>query len=187
MLNVRNKKCLECKLISVDKRYEGYCVRCFVNLFPDKPVSRNYKIKEKYVFDAVLELLPDNIKISRDKIVNGCSKRRPDLMIDMGSHWICAENDENCHKDYDTTCENKRTMELYTDMGNRPMILVRFNCDKYSGGGSLFKIDRRTGISLIRSQKEFRIRIKTFADLIKKYIESEPPEKAITTEYLYYD
>ncbi len=188
MIDVTSKKCLECKITRADNpKYKGNCIRCFINLFPDIPVTRDYKIKEKHVFDAVLGLLPKDLNIILDKQVGGCSKRRPDLMIDCGSHWICGENDENCHKDYNTTCENKRTMELYVDMGNRPMILIRFNCDKYSNGESLFKTCKLTGISLIRSKEEFAERIGKFAELINKYILSEPPEKAITTEYLYYD
>ena len=187
-INSVSKLCKECNLTQACySKYEGYCMRCFIYLFPDKPVTFNYKIKENHVFDAVIELLPKNITLLRDKQVGGCSKRRPDLMIDLGSHWICAENDENCHKDYDNSCENKRLMELYRDMANRPMILIRFNCDKYSGGQSIFKIHKSTGISIIRSKKEFEERTSVFAELINKYIEAEPPEKAITIEYLYYD
>jgi len=191
-IDVKNKRCKQCNLIHVKKnKYRGHCVRCFIYLFPDEPVTKNYKVKEKHVFDAVIKLLPDGLTAPRDKRVGGCSKRRPDLMIDVGSHWICAENDENGHSDYDNSCENKRTMELYTDMGNRPMILIRFNCDKYTSNGvkydSLFKLDSRTGISIVRSKKDFDERITAFVKLINHYIESEPPEKAITTEYLYYD
>lgn len=72
-------------------------------------------------------------------------------------------------------------------MGNRPMILIRFNCDKYSEGESLFKLNKVSGTSVIKSKKEFDKRTSVFADLINQYIDSEPPEKAITTEYLYYD
>ena len=27
------------------KKYEGHCLRCFINLYPDKPNARNYKTK----------------------------------------------------------------------------------------------------------------------------------------------
>jgi hypothetical protein len=186
-VNVKHKKCNECKLTIVSNpNYEGYCTRCYIHLFPDKPASRNFKVKEKHIFDTVLKLLPVNLILSRDKIVGGCSKRRPDLMIDMESHWICIENDENSHRNYDISCENKRIMELYTDMANRPMILIRFNCDKYSGGKSLFKLNNYQ-IFVIRSKKEFNERINKLVELITKYIKSEPPERAITTEYLYYN
>ena len=84
-INVKDKLCKECNLVQVKNKYEGYCVRCFVNIFPDKPVSRNYKVRENYIFDSVIELLPKDITLIRDKVVGGCSRRRPNLMIDMGS------------------------------------------------------------------------------------------------------
>lgn len=190
MINVRSKICKQCNdTQSRIKKYEGYCCRCFVHLFPNKQISKNYKTKENYIFDEVVKLLPNNnLIITRDKtIVGGCSKRRPDLMIDVGSHWICAENDENCHKNYNITCENKRIMELYIDMANRPMVLIRFNCDKYSGGQSLFKTNKQNGLEIIRSRKEFNLRICKFVEMINKYINSDPPTKSITYEYLYYE
>jgi hypothetical protein len=144
-VNVTSKKCKECNLTQVyNPSYEGMCTRCFIHIHPDKPNAKNYKIKENHVFDELITHLPTGITYIRDKKVGGCSKRRPDLMIDLGSHWICAENDENSHKDYDTTCENKRIMELYTDMANRPMVVIRFNCDKYEGGPSLFRTCKQT-------------------------------------------
>ena len=43
----------------VKKKYEGYCLYCFMHLFPDKKVAKNYKTKEKDVVDRVKEAFPD--------------------------------------------------------------------------------------------------------------------------------
>ena len=47
MVDIKNPKC---KLYLCDtrpsKKYKGYCLRCFINLFPNEKVSRNYKTKE---------------------------------------------------------------------------------------------------------------------------------------------
>ena len=86
--------------------------RCFIHTFPDKPVSRNYKTKEKSVVDYVLQNFPNFTWYSDKKISNGCSRRRPDLLADFGDFVMIIEIDENQHNDYDTTCENKRLMEL---------------------------------------------------------------------------
>ena len=182
-----NKMCKYCTLTRSSQKFDGFCVYCFIHLFPDRPMSRNYKVREKHVFDEVIKLLPQDIIVTRDKTVGGCSRRRPDLMIDLGTHWICAENDENCHKNYDTTCEIARINELYSDMADRPIILIRFNCDKYSKGKSLFKKDSRTDIDIIANQKEFKERIKVFVNCIQKYLKSESPKDPLTIEYLYYD
>jgi hypothetical protein len=115
----------------VKKKYEGYCMYCFINLFPDKPVTRNYKTKEKDVVDRVKEFYPDFDWIHDKKVQDGCSKRRPDLLLDLGSHIIIIEIDENKHSGYDCSCENKRLMELSQDVHHRPIVFIRFNPDKY--------------------------------------------------------
>ena len=62
-----------------------------MNLFPDKPVIRNYKTKEKDVVDRIKEIFPDFTWVHDKKIQDGCSKRRPDLLLDLGSHIIIIE------------------------------------------------------------------------------------------------
>jgi hypothetical protein len=65
-----------------------------------------------------------------DKAIDGgCSNKRPDVLIDLLTHSIVIECDENQHKNY--TCENKRTMKLFEDLGNRPLVMIRFNPDNY--------------------------------------------------------
>jgi hypothetical protein len=89
------------------KKYDGYCLFCYVNLFPDKELARNYKTKEKYIVDTILKIFPNFTWVWDKKIQDGCSKRRPDLLLDMGFHIIIVEIDENAHIDYDCSCENK--------------------------------------------------------------------------------
>ena len=114
-----------------NKRYDGYCVRCCIYLFPDKVIVRNYKTKENCVADIVKKSFP-NLSWISDKIVqDGCSKRRPDLLLDLGSRIIIIEVDENKHTTYDCSCENKRLMELSQDLDHRPIIFIRFNPDAY--------------------------------------------------------
>jgi uncharacterized alkaline shock family protein YloU len=132
MVNVISPTCKTylCSTI-VQGKYDGYCLRCFIHLFPDKPVSRNYKTKEYAVVEYIKQNYP-HLNWIADKIISGgCSKRRPDLLLDLGYQVIIIEIDENQHIDYDCSCENKRTMELSQDMGHRPIIFIRFNPDDY--------------------------------------------------------
>lgn len=117
---------------TVKSKYDGYCLFCFINLFPHKPVSRNYKTKEYSVVEHVKTNFPDLTWISDKTIQDGCSKRRPDLFLDLGYQIIILEIDENQHIDYDCSCENKRIMELSQDVNHRPIIFVRFNPDEYT-------------------------------------------------------
>jgi hypothetical protein len=52
-------------------------------------------------------------------------------MVDLGSHLLIIEVDENKHSSYDCSCENKRLMLLSQDVGHRPIVFLRFNPDDY--------------------------------------------------------
>ena len=115
----------------VSSKYEGYCMYCFMHLYPDKPVSRNYKTKERAVCDYIKKTF-SHIDIQQDqRIQGGCSNRRPDVFIDLGYQIIIVEIDENQHIEYDCSCENRRLMLLSQDVGYRPIIFIRFNPDSY--------------------------------------------------------
>ena len=127
MVDVKNKTCKTylCP-IHVNEKYDGYCLRCYIHLYPDKPVSRNYKTKEYAVVEYVKTKFP-SLNWIADKIISGgCSKKRPDLILDLFYQIVIIEVDENQHTDYDCSCENKRVMELSQDLGHRPIIFIRF-------------------------------------------------------------
>ena len=120
-----------CETHKSNKSYKGYCRYCFVHLFPDEPVTRNYKTKEREVVNYIKSRF-SQVDWTHDKVVmDGCSRKRPDLLCDLGSHVIIVEVDENQHSTYESICENKRLMTLSQDLGHRPMVMVRFNPDGY--------------------------------------------------------
>jgi len=125
MVDVVNKLCKSkwC-FVHVEEKY-GYCLYCFKNLFPDKLISRNYKTKEYAVVEYVKQSFQDYTWITDKKIYDGCSKRRPDLWLDLGYQILIVEVDENQHINYDITCENKRIMELSKDVGHRPIVFYK--------------------------------------------------------------
>jgi len=46
MLDVIHKKCQTegCDKITSNRKYKGHCLHCFMHLFPQEKISRNYKI-----------------------------------------------------------------------------------------------------------------------------------------------
>jgi hypothetical protein len=132
MIDVRNKRCVSdwCDTIST-KKYDGYCYHCFVNIFPDHKLSKSYKTKEKEVSRYITQRFPNIISILDKTIQWGCSKRRPDVYIDMGTHVVIIEIDENQHSSYEIICENKRIMEISKDINYRPLVVIRFNPDSF--------------------------------------------------------
>ena len=96
-------KSVWCNITINKKMNEGFCLRCFIHTYPDKPVAKNYRTKEKTVVDYILQKYPNFTWNCDKKITDGCSRRRPDLLVDFGDFIIIVEIDENQHNDYDTT------------------------------------------------------------------------------------
>jgi hypothetical protein len=194
MIDVMSKMC-KTYLCStqVREKYDGYCLFCYMNLFPDKPVSRNYKTKEYSVVEYVKSKYPTLTWIA-DKIINGgCSKRRPDLLLDLGYQIVIVEVDENKHTDYDCSCENKRIMELSQDLGHRPIVFIRFNPDDYNKNGttitSCWGRDKK-GICVVKKTKknEWMQRLSSLEEQINYWIDPlNKTNKTIETIQLFYD
>jgi hypothetical protein len=195
MINVISKTCKSdwCQTIPRDKKYDGYCLFCYINLFPDKPISRNYKTKEYSVAEFVKTKFPE-LDFVADKIISGgCSRRRPDLLLDMLYQIIIIEIDENQHQDYDCSCQNKRLMELSQDLGHRPIVFIRFNPDDYKKDGKNITScwgQNKNGICVVKKskQKEWLERLNTLEEQIKYWTCPENmTDKTIETIHLYYD
>jgi hypothetical protein len=162
-------------------------------MFPEIPVSRNYKTKEFAVAEYIKEQFPQ-INWNFDKqIPDGCSRRRPDAILDLGYHVIIVEIDENQHSTYDCSCENKRIMQLSQDVGHRPMIFIRFNPDGYNVGEkritSCWGVNMH-GIAIIKKtqQKEWAKRLTTLANQITYWTQPENvTNKTVEIIQLYYD
>ncbi len=173
------------------KKYNGYCMSCCVQQFPEIEVSKNYKTKEKGVAEKVLEAFSDFTWVSDKRIEDGCSRRRPDLLLDMGSHIIIIEVDENQHNDYDCSCENKRLMEISQDVGHRPIVFIRFNPDEYiDDKGNKIKSCwkyNKTGVMRVdpKMENEWNSRIKCLLEQIKYWVEN-PTEKTVEVVQLFY-
>jgi hypothetical protein len=195
MVDVKNEKCKTPLCItSVSTKYKGYCLFCFIHMFPNEQVTRNYKTKEIYVRDFILKYFPQS-KYSwliDSKISDGCSKRRPDLLLDLGYQILIVEIDENQHLGYDCLCENKRIMEISRDLSHRPVIFIRFNPDDYININgeqvkSCWKINSK-GICVIYIQKELDYRLQILKNQIEYWLnESNKTEKIVEIINICYD
>ena len=179
--------------VRASKKYEGYCMPCFVNNPEnrDKPAMRNYKTKEKTVVDAILQKYKNFHWICDKRVADGCSKRRPDLLLDVGSHIIIIEVDENKHSSYECSCENKRLMELSKDLYHRPIVFIRFNPDSYKKSDgilvkSCWKLNKTGIISIMKTkEKEWLLRIETLLSQIQYWLDN-PTTKTIEIIELFY-
>ena len=173
------------------KKYNGYCLNCCIHICPEIQVSRNYKTKEKDVVDRMKENFPNFHWVSDKIIKDGCSKRRPDLLVDLGSHIIIIEIDENKHTDYECICENKRLMEISKDVGHRPIVFIRFNPDDYIDSEgikikSCWKMNKLGVLQILNTKKnEWEERINILKTQIQYWIDN-PSNKTIEIIELFY-
>ncbi len=116
-----------------NSKYKGHCSFCFVHLYPTERVARNYKTKENHVTTFLKEKFPGATWKCDKRVEDGCTRRRPDLLLDMGTHIVIVEVDENSHDGYDPTCEEKRLGKIWGDVHHRKIVFVQFNTDKYEG------------------------------------------------------
>ena len=173
------------------KKYKGYCLHCCIQICPEIKVSRNYKTKEIFIVDIIKNNFSDFTWINDKKVQNGCSNRRPDLLLDMGSHIIIVEIDENKHNNYDCNCENKRLMEISQDLNHRPIIFIRFNPDSYINNEGLlikscWRLNKLGIMTIIKNKKiEWNERIDTLNKQIQYWIDNQT-EKTIEIIELFY-
>ena len=192
MVDIKHTRCKhEGCTTHVTCKYKGYCCRCFIHLFPDSKISRNYKTKETHVCNFVKETFVNEDMVFDKVVQGGCSKRRPDILIDKYTHSIIIEIDENQHEDYDTVCENKRTMQLFQDLGHRPVVMIRFNPDDYINNKnkkvqSCFKYHKTMSIPIVNNMDMWNLRLNLLANYIEQYLK-EIPSKEVTCINLFFD
>jgi len=134
--------------------------------------------------DALKAHYKDTLTMVFDKTIEGgCSKKRPDLFIDFGSHCLIIEVDENRHANYE--CEQKRMISLYEDLGFRKVIFLRFNPDGYTESVKHISPFGYTSTGMIKiNTEEMSRRIEI---LIMKLEECrEEPEDILTILHLFY-
>ena len=163
--------CDSCHITTASKKYRNHCVRCFVHLFPGEKTANNYKTKELLVADFIKKYFDREEVISDKRVSGGCSKKRPDLLIDKLTHSVIIEIDENQHGSVDYSCENKRVMEIFQDLGSRPIVIIRFNPDSYSYKGkkfpSCFRVCKTTGLCIVDNKKEWKRRLEELRDTVE--------------------
>lgn len=179
-----------CHTRITNKKYNGYCLRCFMYMFPDQKIVRNYKTKEATVVDYIKSHFSQFTFITDKSITDGCSRKRPDILVDFGEFVLIIEIDENQHTSY--SCENKRLCQLSQDIGHRPLVMIRFNPDEYidennSKVASCWTVNK-SGICIIDQieEQQWMERLTTLKEEIQKVLETKH-EKTIEVIHLFYN
>ena len=174
----------------VQSKYKGYCCYCFVNLFPEEKLSKNYKTKEIEVQLFLKSTFPNQTFIF-DKAVSNVCKKRPDVLITLQSHAIIIEVDEHKHEDYECICENRRMMEISEALNHKNIVFIRFNPDSYTDeNGKKIKscfTENKQGLVCVdeKNKKMWNNRLNSLKDQLTYWLGNKP-EKQIETVELFY-
>lgn len=155
-----------------------------------RPTNKlNRSFKERTIIADLISVCPD--LIINKKIEGGSSKRRPDIFIDMKEYCIIVEIDERQHRSYQYLKDAEdRVKDLQKDVNTRPLVLIRFNPDKYKSKGkkyrSVFSKTRGTRLYKIGCPKKYDQRMMTLIKLLSFYLTNGPKTQFVEHK-LYFD
>jgi hypothetical protein len=85
-------------------------------------------------------------------MLQGCSKRRPDIFYELQKHCVIVEVDENQHASYEESCECARINEIVGGIGGRSVIFIRFNPDTTRNRGKNIGLKMGDKVDLLVSK-----------------------------------
>jgi hypothetical protein len=122
------------------------------------------KIKNKKEWSIVRYLrkvIDTNFEYNSCKMLQGCSKKRPDIYFELERHCVIVEVDENQHNAYEDSCECSRINEIVNGIGGKSIIIIRYNPDIVRNKGKMLDVKQEDRIGLlVKSIKE---------ELVKEY------------------
>lgn len=82
-------------------------------------------------------------------MLQGCSKKRPDIYFELPTHCVIVEVDEHQHKTYQDLCECARLNEIVNGIGGKPIVIIRFNPDNFKNQGKSLNSPMETRLNLL--------------------------------------
>lgn len=156
------------------KRLCKYCDIRDVSTFVCKS-CRNVKNKKEWGVVRYLRRVIDTpFEFNSSRMLQGCSKKRPDIYFDLPTHCVIVEVDENQHIAYEDGCECARINEIVNGIGGRPLTIIRYNPDSVRSATGLVKKTNAERLDLL-------------VETIKRELVSVPEAFAVNMVQLFYD
>ena len=95
------------------------------------------------------KVIDTKFEYNSSKMLQGCSKKRPDIYFDLPTHCIIVEIDEHQHHSYEDSCECARINEIVNGIGGRPVIIIRYNPDIIKNNNKILNIKQSDKIDLL--------------------------------------
>ena len=176
----RKTHCARCKEAGMSLVYDNKpnCAGCGIWYVPPaqgtlcsycRP-SQMVRTREDVAWKHLQKCFPSLAMVRDRKVAGGCSKRRPDVLVDAHTHFVAVEVDELQHASYGCD-EHKRMLTIAQDCG-MPTVFVRWNPDAWSTDG-------------IEQHVPIEARLDVLVAAVHKAMES-PPKCGYFVDALYY-
>jgi len=160
-ISMLNKECKYCDLGQTDY----VCQDCR---------TRRHR-KEWDVVCQLRRMIPGKRPIhDSNRPVKECSRRRPDLFYDCGTHVVIVEVDENQHRDYQPLCECARISEIVGSIGGQPITIIRYNPDKILNRDQPHRVSKEMRLNLL-------------VEIVRKELNLVPIKFEVKLIQLFYD
>jgi hypothetical protein len=110
------------------------------------------KVKNKKEWSIVRYLrkvIDTEFEYNSSKMLQGCSKKRPDIYFELDKHCLIVEIDEHQHNTYEDSCECSRINEIVNGIGGKSIIIIRYNPDIIRNKGKIIEIKSEERIDLL--------------------------------------
>jgi len=145
----------------ISKRLCKYCDIKDESTFVCKDCKKIQNKKEWAIVRHLRKVIDTQFEYNSSKMLQGCSKKRPDIYFELATHCVIVEIDEKQHNTYQDSCECSRINEIVNGIGGKPVIIIRYNPDIIRNAGKQVNISQCYRIELL---------VKTIKDeLVKTY------------------
>ena len=176
IVETKGKLCSVCSDTNKKKTKENEMVKYIINYIKTNKIDVNEINDEKIIHDKI--------------IVGGCSKYRPDLLVEVVVYherngetfpelmYYVFECDEDQHNSYDPECEMKRMFQIQQDLGCEYVKFIRYNpdicwyIDTVNGNGRKKKDETTTEerLSAVMKEFEYNLKLKNHSHLSVSYL-----------------
>jgi len=144
MVDVVNPRCANCLQTCANSSYGdgSVCALCYAVLNPGAKMKRDVQTKERTLHRWLVSFLAESADWSHlrmehnETVKGGRGKERPDFCIDLLSHVVILECDEDKHARESVQCRQLRAWAIFDSFHGRPVVFLRFNPDKYDERGT---------------------------------------------------
>ena len=128
-----------CKYCDIKENSKYICKEC---------KKRSTK-KEWAIVKHLRKNIDTKFEYNSSKMLQGCSKRRPDVYFELSTYCLIVEIDEHQHRTYEDICECSRINEIVNGIGGKSVIILRFNPDTTKHKGKRLKLKLSDKIDLL--------------------------------------